>query len=87
MPRQRLKRETAQALLKALGVENHPIHLSVLATVLDGLSPEAKADLSQFLADPDTRREALAAVEQLEGNLALPTFYADCLPAIRKALT
>jgi hypothetical protein len=49
MPRTRLKRETAQALLTALGVDSHPVHLTVLATVLDGLSPEAKADLAQFL--------------------------------------
>lgn len=49
MPTKKLKRETAQALLKALDVDTHPVNLTVLATVLDGLPSEAKADLVQFL--------------------------------------
>lgn len=88
MPRTRLKRETAQALLKALGVDSHPVHLTVLATVLDGLSPEAKADLAQFLVEPVTaKQDALAAVAKLEGYLGLPPFYDNCLDTIKKALT
>jgi hypothetical protein len=90
VPRTGLRRQTAYDLLKALDVSTHPVNMSVLATVLDGLPLEAKADLVQFLGGASLRpgqAEALEAVQKLEGYLALPPFYNGCLDTIKKALT